>query len=168
VGPDDFEGLDGVIGLFKFPILKWEDRLEADSKHAMIRVPYKDMDEIVEELSDLGPYMNLLPPYKEDAKFNARTGSVLWDKFPKATIFMPVPTANRKLLEDFVTMSIKEGWRAFAVPERYGYNQKYRFDQLLQFLHGSLTDDMWFHVAGGPPELPEDIQGKWSWSEEVL
>ncbi len=151
------------------PILEWDDRDDTEGE-AIMRVPYKDIDEIVEEVHALEvPPYGLLSPYKGDNQsFNARSASMLWDRLPSLDIFMPIATSNRVSLPDFVTATLKAGFQKLVVPYTYGYNGQYKFDSMMQFLHGVYDNETWFHVAGGEPTIPEHWKGIWTWSEETL
>jgi len=157
-----------MICLTNIPIVEWDDR-EQDGT-ALIRVPYMDIEEIVTEVGKLSPApYGLISPYKgDDQAFNARSASVIWGRLPSYDVLMPVATSSRTAMQAFVTATLKAGFKKLVVPYRYGYNQTHRFDQLMQFLHGSYDDETWFHVAGGAPELPDHWPGIWSWSEEEL
>jgi hypothetical protein len=161
-----------VIALMNIPIIEWDD-MDENSEGKMVRVPYIDIDEVTTELRDreaeYGVKPFLLSPYKgDDQAFNARSASVLWHRLPDWDVFMPIATSSRISLQDFVTATLKAGFQKLVVPYRYGYNGQYRFDQLMQFLHGVYDEETWFHVAGGAPELPDHWPGIWSWSEEEL
>ena len=157
-----------MIALTNYPIIEWDDRANAGA--GIIRVPYLDIDEIVAEIKDMDPpAFALLSPYKgDDQAFNARSASVLWDRLPTWDVLMPVATSNRISMQGFVTATLKSGFKKLVVPHRYGYNSQYRFDSLMQFLHGIYDDETWIHVAGGAPEIPDHWMGIWSWSEEEL
>lgn len=161
-----------MIALQQIPIMEWDD-LSPDADGHMLRVPYIDIDEVVSELREIenefGSMPFLIPPYREnDPTFNARSAAVLWDRLPTYDVFMPVAMEERIKLQDFVVASIKSGYKKFVVPYRYGYNRKYRLEDMMQFLHGRYDDSVWFHVAGGAPEIPDGWDGKWSWSMEEL
>lgn len=155
-----------MIALTNTPIVSWDD---FPYKPGIIRVPYLDIDEIVEALKDEPAERPLLAPYRpNDPSFNARAASVLWDRFPTRSVLMPVAVSDRISLQGFVSAALKSGFRNIAVPYRYGHKNQYRFDTLMQFLHGIYDDSTWFHVAGGAPEIPDGWEGIWSWSEEEL
>ena len=155
------------------PIFEWDDPDAHTKKVGMVRVPYMPIDEIVEELrilaDDRGVMPDLLAPYRaDDQPFNARNASVLSDRLPAYNVFMPISTSSRITLQDFVKATLKSGFNKLVVPYAYGYNGQYRFDSLMQFLHGIYDETTWFHVAGGRPEIPDSWSGVWSWSEEEL
>lgn len=158
-----------MICLTKIPITEWDD-VDTQDGTSIIRVPYKDIDEIVAQVKDfqVPPYALLAPYRGDDQSFNARSASVLWDRLPEDNVLMPIATSSRRELVQFVTASLKAGFKKLVVPYRYGYNRQYRFDMLMEFLHGIYDDSTWIHVAGGAPELPEHWAGIWSWSEEEL
>lgn len=157
-----------MICLTNIPMAQWDDRERVEEGH-ILRVPYLDIDEVVSEIKALKEKPVLLAPYKDDdPAFNARSASVLWDRLPNYDVFMPVATSSRISLQQFVRAALKAGQKKLAVPYRYGHNGQYRFDQLMQFLHGIYDESTWFHVAGGAPELPDHWPGIWSWSEEGL
>jgi len=159
-----------MIALQNIELVDWEDTGHWEDG-MMLRVPYLDIEEIVEKVKDTWHPSDvfLLAPYKaDDPSFNARSASVLWDRLPQYSVFMPVATSNRIAMQDFVVAALKAGQRKLVVPYRYGYNRQYRFDQLMQFLHGTYDESTWIHVAGGAPELPDHWPGIWSWSEEEL
>jgi len=159
-----------VICLTNIPIRDWDEANWQDDR-VFLRVPYKDIDETVAEVKDTFAPGNiyLLAPYKDnDQAFNARAASVLWDRLPDYDVFLPIATSNRIELQQFVTATLKAGFKKLVVPHRYGHNRQYRFDILMQFLHGIYDDETWIHVAGGAPELPDHWMGIWSWSEEEL
>lgn len=159
-------GKVGVIALTNLPIIEWDDRAVAEG--GIIRVPYEDIDEIVVDLKAVTK-SPLLAPYRDDDQaFNARSASVLWDRLPDWDVLMPIATSSRISLQQFVTATLKSGFKKLVVPHRYGYNRQYRFDSLMQFLHGIYDDETWIHVAGGAPEIPDHWMGIWSWSEEEL
>jgi len=157
-----------MISLTQYPLIDWDDQ---DKVRGILRVPYKDIDEIVAEImdTDFPHYFALLAPYKgDDQAFNARSASVLQDRLPNWDVLMPIATSSRISLQQFVTAMLKAGFKKLVVPYRYGYNQQYRFDSLMQFLHGIYDDDTWIHVAGGKPLILDQWKGIWSWSEEEL
>ncbi len=157
-----------MIALTNLPIIEWNDRDDADGTQ-MLRVPYDDIDEIVASIRDLCVILPILSPLRsDDQAFNARSASVLWDRLPDWDVLMPIATSSRISLQQFVTATLKSGFKKLVVPYRYGYNRQYRFDSLMQFLHGIYDDETWFHVAGGKPEIPDQWPGIWSWSEEEL
>lgn len=157
-----------MIALTNLPIIEWDDR--ANASGGILRVPYKDIDEIVADIKDTTTQAYaLLAPYRgDDQAFNARSASVLWDRLPDREVLMPIATSSRISLQQFVTATLKSGFKKLVVPHRYGYNRQYRFDTLMQFLHGIYDDETWIHVAGGAPEIPDHWMGIWSWSEEEL
>lgn len=136
----------------KIPIVEWE--YEGDVTEKILRLPYPaDISFVAGVVGDIKP-LAVIPPYKErDASFSAKCASVARDRIQSAdNLVALVGGGRRELAEYFDTMG-KVGFRAFAFPNRVG---RYNIAHFLTFIHTSLRDDHWYHVAGARP--PRDSQ----------
>ncbi len=129
----------------------------------------------VGDLSDLkstlsgSNFRGIIPAYERNNwELNATSCVMIRQALRNLRIVAPIPAENMKKAREMIQVYGAGGLTAFALPELIGgtpVQHKAGFWEM----SGILQDHHWYHIMGGKGiDIPADVAGTWTWSEEEL
>ena len=136
---------------------------------AILRLgPVGDISELKASLAGSN-FKGIIPSYEANNwELNATSTVMVRQALRGHRIVAPIPTDNMKKIREMLGVYAAGGMTAFAMPELVGgtpVQNKAGF----WMMSGVLQDHLWYHVMGGKGvDIPADVPGEWTWSEEEL
>ena len=158
------------------PLIAYETVLENHAsgkslrqEHTILRLnSVPDLPALKQSLAG-SRWKGIIPPMKSDNwEFNATSAVMVRQALRTQRVLAPIPAADMKKAREMIQVYSAGGLNAFALPELIGgtpIQNKAGFWEM----SGILQSTHWYHVMGGKGiEIPADVSGEWTWSEEEL
>ena len=152
--------------LSKIRIIPWDSRSTSDGQ--LLSLPAGvDLPELQQTIGDISPAA-LIPPHTNDWHLNATAAVMVRGAFLGHRIMAPIPATSVKEARKYLEIFAASGFDAFAFPEAPG-GSPIQHRAGFWNMSGVLQPEWWIHLAGsGGREIPADVPGMWTWSEEEL
>lgn len=141
----------------------------ATSRRTISRLPQTvDMERLIRDFN--GAETAGILPYFEQGNWelNATTATVVRQALRGHRVLAPIPAKSVKEARNYIQTFSAGGFDAFCLPELIGgvpVQNKAGF----WMMNGILHQHQWFHLCGGKGvDIPADVPGRWTWSEEEM
>ena len=137
---------------------------------AILRLSYSGLD-IPQLKSSLegSNFKGVMPSFEPgNWELNATACIMVRGALRSHRVVAPIPAENMKKAREMIQTYSAGGLTAFALPELIG-GTPIQYKAGFWEMTGILEDHHWYHIMGGKGiEIPADVKGEWTWSEEEL